>query len=115
MSAKPTDSNPVARQLRYSLLKYMRSDCFQPSVPVSPEQMRSLFFDTRIMKKLGAVAQVDGAISAQLLDGDPNTFFHWRAIEPRPSASRSRLLVDLSHAGYHVRAGVDAAAKPSRA
>ena len=51
---KPHDSNPVARQPQYSLLNYMASDCFQPHITVSPEQMRSLFFDTRIMKKLGA-------------------------------------------------------------
>jgi len=44
--------NPVTRQLRYSLLKYARSDCFQPQVSVAPEQVRTLFFDTRIMKSL---------------------------------------------------------------
>ena len=36
--------------------------------------MRSLFFDTRIMKKLGATAQVNGESAATILDGDPNTF-----------------------------------------
>ncbi|HSQ25135.1 MAG TPA: discoidin domain-containing protein [Pyrinomonadaceae bacterium] len=72
---KPNDSNPVARQLRYSLMNYMASDCFQPRIPVSPAQMRTLFFDTRIMKKLGATAQVSGEPATQLLDGDPNTFF----------------------------------------
>ncbi len=71
---KPADSNPVARQLRRSLLNYMSTDCFQPNVPVSREQMRSLFFDNRIMKKLGAVAQVAGVPANQLIDGDPNTF-----------------------------------------
>ena len=73
--SKPNDSNPVARQLKYSLLNYMASDCFTPRVPVSPAQIRSLFFDTRIMKKLGATAQVNGESAAQMLDGDPNTFF----------------------------------------
>ncbi len=66
-------SNPVARQLRYSLLKYARSDCFQPQISVTPEQMRSLFFDTQIMKKLGAVARVNGAPANNAIDGDPNT------------------------------------------
>ena len=37
--------------------------------------MRSLFFDTRIMKKLGAVAQVGGASANTAIDGDPNTFW----------------------------------------
>ena len=60
--------NPVTRQLRYSLLKYARSDCFQPQVSVSPEQVRSLFFDTRIMKKLGAVAEVNGGSANAAID-----------------------------------------------
>ena len=72
---KPADPNPVARQLRSSLLNYMGSDCFQPNVPVSREQMRSLFFDTAIMKKLGAAAQVDGVTNNAGIDGDPNTFW----------------------------------------
>jgi beta-galactosidase len=71
---KPADSNPVSRQLRYSLLNYMVSDCFQPNVPVTREQMRDLFFDTKIMKKLGAVAQVEGQPANAAIDGDPNTF-----------------------------------------
>ena len=64
----PASPNPVTRQLRYSLLKYARSDCFQPQVSVSPEQVRSLFFDTRIMKKLGAVAEVNGGSSNAAID-----------------------------------------------
>lgn len=72
--SKPADSNPVARQLRRALLNYMRSDCFQPGVPVSREEIRGLLFDTRIMNKLGAVAQVNGAPAAAAVDGDPNTF-----------------------------------------
>jgi hypothetical protein len=62
------------RQLRYALLKYARSDCFQPQVGVLPEQVRSLFFDTQIMKKLGAVAEVNGGSANAAIDGDPNTF-----------------------------------------
>ena len=73
--SNPTSGNPVMRQLRYGLLKYARSDCFQPQVSVAPEQVRSLLFDTQIMKKLGAVAEVDGASANAAIDGDPNTFF----------------------------------------
>lgn len=72
--SNPTSGNPVTRQLRYALLKYARSDCFQPQVSVPPEQIRSLFFDTRIMKKLGAVAEVNGGSANAAIDGDPNTF-----------------------------------------
>jgi beta-galactosidase len=71
---KPDNKNPVARQLRYSLLNYMASDCFQPTVPVSALQIRGLLFDTRIMKKLGATAQIDGQPGNTAIDGDPNTF-----------------------------------------
>jgi hypothetical protein len=72
--SKESHINPVARQLRYSVLNYMSTDCFQPNVPVLPEEMRSLFFDTVIMKKLGASAQLDGAPAGAAIDGDPNTF-----------------------------------------
>ena len=70
----PASGNVVLRQLRYALLKYARSDCFQPNVAVSPEQIRGLFFDTRVMQKLGAVAEVNGAPAGSAIDGDPNTF-----------------------------------------
>ena len=72
--SNPNSGSPVARQLRYALWKYARSDCFQPNVYVSPEQMRSLFFDTRVMRNLGAVAEVNGAPAGSAIDGDPNTF-----------------------------------------
>jgi len=71
---KPNDPNPVERQMRHSLLNYIASDCFQPNVSVTREQLRDLFFDTRIMKKLGAVAQVEGQTATGIIDGDPNTF-----------------------------------------
>lgn len=66
--------NAVTRQLRYALLRYARSDCFQPRVSASPEQIRSLFFDTRVMRTLGASAEVNGAPAGSAIDGDPNTF-----------------------------------------
>src|SRR6185369_1375115 len=72
--SKENDANPVARQLRYSILNYMSTDCFQPNVPVTAGEMRSLLFDTRIMSKLGAVAKLDGAPAGVAIDGDPNTF-----------------------------------------
>ncbi|PYS61494.1 MAG: hypothetical protein DMF74_16245, partial [Acidobacteria bacterium] len=71
---KPNDANPVARQLRYSLMNYMASDCFQPRISVSVGQIRNLLFDNRIMKKLGATAQINGETASTVIDGDPNTF-----------------------------------------
>ena len=69
-----SDKDPVRVQLRRSLLDYMNTDCFQPNVSVSPVEMASLFFDTRIMSKLGASAQVNGEPAKMVIDGDPNTF-----------------------------------------
>lgn len=37
-----TDSDPVSRQMRASLLNYMASSCFDPQVEISPEQVDSL-------------------------------------------------------------------------
>ena len=71
---RPNNQNPVARQLRYSLLNYMAGDCFQPRVLVMPGAIRGLFFDTRIMKKLNAKAQLDGQPANAAIDGDPNTY-----------------------------------------
>lgn len=72
---KPDDQNPVARQLRQSLLNYASSDCFQPQVSVLPAQLRNLFFDTRIMKKLGAKARSGNETANAAIDGDPNTYW----------------------------------------
>ena len=68
------DKNVIPRQLRYSLLNYMASDCFQPLVPVLSGTISGLFFDTRIMKELGATAQIDGQPATAAIDGDPNTY-----------------------------------------
>ncbi|HEV2905318.1 MAG TPA: discoidin domain-containing protein, partial [Pyrinomonadaceae bacterium] len=72
--ARPSVVNPVARQLRFSLLNYIASDCFQPRTAVNVEQLRTLFFDTRIMKKLEAKAEMNGELASALIDGDPSTF-----------------------------------------
>ena len=74
------NTNTVAMQLRRSLLDYMASEKFQPAVNVTAAQIRSLFFDTRIMRKLGAVATAEGQ-AANAIDGDPNTF--WQAGAPQ--------------------------------
>ena len=45
------DERIVARQLRRSLLDYAASQRFQPTVSVTPDQMRALWFDTLVMQK----------------------------------------------------------------
>jgi hypothetical protein len=71
---RDNDANPVLYQLRNSLIAYMRSECFQPNVAVAREQIRELLFDTRIMAKLGAKAEVEGASASSAIDGDPTTY-----------------------------------------
>lgn len=66
------ERRPVARQLRGSLLRYVASDAFRPTIAVSSSQMRSFLFDTRIMHRLGAEA-VEGGLAVRAIDGDPNT------------------------------------------
>jgi beta-galactosidase len=71
---KPNSPNPVLQQFRNAVIKYARSDCFQPTTAVSREALRSLFFDTRVMTKLQAKATVGGQPAGMVIDGDPNTF-----------------------------------------
>ncbi len=79
---------PVARQLRYSLLRYIESDAFAPSVLVEPELIRSLFRPPSVLQRLGATVRADSAQPgyppAHLLDGEPNTIWHtpWGSGQP---------------------------------
>ena len=70
------ESQPVARQLRRSLLDYMATARFQPRVEIPAASMRGLLFDSRIMRDLGATVRGNAPAGAAL-DGDPNTF--WQA------------------------------------
>jgi hypothetical protein len=75
------ETRPVARQLRRSLLDYMSTSRFQPKVPVTPRDLESLMFDTRVMRGLGAVAKAGNPAGAspntaeKAIDGDPNTYW----------------------------------------
>jgi hypothetical protein len=66
------DERPAARQLRRSLLDYMAGPRFAPAVAVDAAALRASLFDTRVMKKLGAVAS-GWPDAANVADGDPNT------------------------------------------
>lgn len=63
----------AARQLRQSLLNYMRSAKFNPQVSIAPENLREILFPTRIMLRLGALTDIKEQVAA--FDGDPNTFW----------------------------------------
>jgi beta-galactosidase len=65
----------VSCQLRRSLLDYVASEKFQPTVAVSPEQMRTLWFDSLVMPKLDATVTTSSGSGRETIDGDPNTFW----------------------------------------
>jgi beta-galactosidase len=73
------DSSPAKRQLLASLLAYMNSDRFNPTISIAPEQLKALFFDNEIMAKLGAKvvasAESEGNEARNIVDGDPVTFW----------------------------------------
>ena len=75
--------NPVARQLRASLLGHMRTPAFHPNVEVSADQVRGLMTGPSAMRRLGArVAGVssfeEGYEGEKAIDGDPKTMWHTR-------------------------------------
>lgn len=80
------DSRPVARQMRRSLIEYMSSARFAPRSSLSVSDLEAVLFDTRVMKKLGATAMASNGDAANVIDGDPNTY--WLAGDPR-AATRS--------------------------
>jgi beta-galactosidase len=73
--ASDLGTRAVARQLRRSLLDYMAGPKFLPKTAVAAEVLRGLWFDSHIMRHLGATAQADGANAAAAIDGDPNTYW----------------------------------------
>ena len=69
--------SPVAKQLRRSLLDYAAGEKFQPKVEVAAADMRGLWFDTLVMRKLGATVQANGENVNAVIDGDPNTYWNF--------------------------------------
>lgn len=81
--------NPVARQMRRSLLDYMGGPKFSPAVGLTVEQVRGLMAEPSLMQKLGArVLKCDSAQHGyepeQALDGNPATMWHTSWEEPAP-------------------------------
>lgn len=75
------ESNPVARQFRHSLLRYMASDRFRPRVACTVEQIERLMAPHSNVQKLGGqIRQTDSAQpgheAERALDGDPRTMWH---------------------------------------
>jgi len=74
-------NRPVERQLRYSLLKYMQSDAFEPRTEVTIECIDALFLEPTLLQKLDAkIAHVDsqqeGYEGSKAIDNDVTTLWH---------------------------------------
>ncbi len=91
------DKRPAARQLRHSLLAYMASDAFNPTVQVWLDALRTLYREPTALKRMGASVTADSAqpgYEARLvIDDDPATLWHtaWDPVEPLPHS----LVIDL--------------------
>ena len=90
------DERIVARALRKSILDYMTSVKFKPQVEIKPENFREIFFDTRVMKKLGAKVLTNGNDAANAIDGDPNTF--WLAGDQKKDRQNQELIISFPNA-----------------
>jgi hypothetical protein len=87
------EQRPEARQLLFSVKKYMDSDAFAPSTEASVEAIRSLFKNRMELIKSQASAKADnfeqGYEAQNLLDGNPATLWHsvWKKeSKPLPHA-----------------------------
>jgi hypothetical protein len=98
------DQNPVARQMRHSLLSYMASDRFNPKVSVTKEAITRLMTSgpgselARLDAKVWVDSEDDahGNVKDNAIDGDPQTFWHtqWQpTVKPMPHW----LVVDLGN------------------
>ncbi|MBN1125888.1 MAG: discoidin domain-containing protein [Sedimentisphaerales bacterium] len=92
-------NRPVARQMRYSLLRYINSDAFKPNISVELSQLRMLFEEPPLMQKLEAKvvyvdSQATGYEAAKVIDGDPLTIWH-TAWEPTKPDYPHELVIDL--------------------
>ncbi len=77
---KDLAARPVARQLRYSLLRHMASDRFAPDTVVPLEALEALLRQPSRLQELGAEVTADsqqaGYEAALALDGNPDTIWH---------------------------------------
>ena len=73
------EDRPEAKQLLYSIQKYMISEQFDPSVELDINSIRSLLKKPSVMSGAKVVyfeSQVPGFAAENAIDGDPNTFWH---------------------------------------
>lgn len=91
------DQRPVARQMRQSLLNYMKSEQFQPRQRFTPDQVAGLMREPSTLAKLGATVKASNHQSSYgpelALDQDPSSIWHtaWDPMAPYPHS----LVLDL--------------------
>ena len=81
--------DPVRRQFRHSLLRYMAGDHFAPQHTVTAEQVRGLTVPPSTLNRVGvrslhASSEETGYEAGQAIDGDPQTFWHTAFREAQP-------------------------------
>ena len=96
--SRDLESRPVARQFRHSLMKYLASDAFRPSVAVDLAVLRQLFQPPTTLQKLGATIRASSAQpdypATHAIDGDPTTIWHTPWGEGAPGFPHE-LILDL--------------------
>ena len=75
------DRRAVARQLRYSLLKYISGPAFEPKYTLQIENIKNLLQKPPVLKSLGATvikvdSYADGYEGRHAIDGNPDTIWH---------------------------------------
>ncbi|MCU0783256.1 MAG: discoidin domain-containing protein [Verrucomicrobia bacterium] len=101
-------SDPVRRQFRHSLLRYMASDRFSPQHAVTVEQVRGLMVPASTLSSVGvrsfhADSEEAGFEVGRAIDGDAHTFWHtaFRDSQPGfPHEFRLRLDQPFRLAGF---------------
>lgn len=94
------DKRPAARQFRQSLFRYVGSEAFRPRVELPPAWLEKRFSLAGLARRGARVVRVDsedtanGNLAANVLDGDPATFWHTRW-QPQNDPLPHELVIDL--------------------
>lgn len=78
------ENRPAARQLLYSIVKYMESSSFNPNIEVKEKDLKTFMFNTTIMKDLNVKVKLLGSSENEytskfpienIIDCNPNTYW----------------------------------------
>lgn len=97
------EERPAARQFRRSLFRYAAGEAFRPAVELPPDWIASRLQPAGLAAPGATVSRVssedvaNGHRAANVLDGDPATFWHTRW-QPQPDPPPHELVIDLGRA-----------------